>query len=94
MRVILPALQWLGVKFYGSTHNESQWVGGMYDYRGISDYVPFKVAKAFLTDYANVSQNLISTPDTILETPDENISVVLHAPGFWPSVKVTFFLWL
>lgn len=78
-------------QFYGSTHNESQWVGGMYDYRGISDYVPFKVATAFLTDYANVSQQLISTPDSILEAPDENISVVLHAPGFWPSVKGDLF---
>jgi hypothetical protein len=78
-------------QFYGSTHNESQWVGGMYDYRGISDYVPFSSANAFLVEYDNITQDLVSTPDSIVEAPNENISVILHAPGFWPSVMGDLF---
>ena len=78
-------------QYYGSIYNESQWVQGMYDYRGISDYVPVSAARAFLTEESTVTANLISTPDTIFEAPNENVSVIIHAPGYWPSVYSDLF---
>ena len=78
-------------QYYGSIYNESQWVGGMYDYRGISDYVPVLSARAFLAEESNATADFITTPDTILEAPDENVSVILHAPGYWPSVYSDLF---
>ena len=78
-------------QYYGSTHNESQWVGSMYDYRGISDYVPVSSVQAFLFEETIASADLISTSDTLFESPDENVSVIIHAPGYWPSVYSDLF---
>jgi hypothetical protein len=72
-------------QWYGSLRNESIYVDGMYDYRAISDYVPLKEAIAFLNTYTNISTTLITSPDTILELPDEKIAVLLHSPGLFPS---------
>jgi hypothetical protein len=73
-------------QYYGSTHNESLWVDGMYDYRGISDYVPLNTPRAYLTTSSTVSQNITTTGDTILELPNEHFIVALNSPGIWPSM--------
>jgi hypothetical protein len=72
-------------QYYGSIQNQSTWVGGMYDYRGISDYVPLYDAKVFLAEEAEINSTFIATDDSILELPDENVTIVLHTPGLWPS---------
>lgn len=73
-------------QYYGSEHNESRWVDGMYDYRAVSDYVPLKHPKAFLIEYDAVSDAVITTGDSIYETPDERIILAISSPGVWPSV--------
>ena len=72
--------------YYGSLHNESAWVLGMFDYRAISDYVPVYNPHAYLTEYQNLTDFVVTTSDTILEVPDENVTISIHAPGIWPSV--------
>jgi len=73
-------------QFYGTTsHEESVWIDGMYDYRGISDYVPIYKPKSFLAENQMQNENLISSSDTILEHPDETVCVAIHSPGTWPS---------
>ena len=74
-------------QFYGSTHNESVWVDGMYDYRGISDYLPTYEPLVLLSGKGSgsISYELQTTSDTILENPDETISIGILSPGLWPS---------
>lgn len=72
-------------QYYGSIHNESVWIDGMYDYRGISDYVPIHIPQAYLVEYDSLNETIIITPDTILEKPDENVSMIISTPGIWPS---------
>jgi hypothetical protein len=71
---------------YGSQHNESIWVDGMYDYRAISDYVPVYLPLAYLAEDFNINQIIITSPDKILEVPDENITLAITAPGIWPTI--------
>lgn len=73
-------------QYYGSNHNESLWIDGMYDYRGLADYVPINYPLAYLVEYINSSFTVVTNPDTILEKPDENVTIALNAPGIWPSV--------
>jgi hypothetical protein len=77
--------------YYGSSHNESQWILGSYDYRGLSDYVPFNTPDSFLATTKSRSYPLITTSDGILEKPDERVSVVLSSPGLWPSILGRFY---
>lgn len=35
-------------QYYGSANNRSLWVGGMFDYRGLSDYTPLEDQVRFL----------------------------------------------
>ena len=72
--------------YYGSVHNDSAWVQGMYDYRAVSDYVPVYHPWALLFEYRNITDFVITTDDTIFEAPDENVTIGIHAPGIWPSV--------
>lgn len=72
--------------YYGSSHNESSWILGMFDYRAVSDYVPVYNPHAYLVEYQNLTDVIVTTPDTILEVPDENVTISIHAPGMWPSV--------
>jgi len=73
-------------QYYGSTHNESKWVDGMYDYRAISDYVPIYHPRVFLTEYTSINDTIFIADDTIFETPDENVTIAIHSPGIWPSI--------
>lgn len=73
-------------QYYGSQHNESVWIDGMYDYRGISDYVPILSPYVMIETKDNVTIELITTPDSILELNDETVTLAIHAPGIWPSI--------
>ena len=81
-------------QYYGSTHNESRWIDGMYDYRGIADYVPFNVAFEYLVEDVLISQLVVTNPDSILEVPDESVTLGIHAPGIWPSVLGRLYAYL
>lgn len=78
-------------QYYGSTHNESLWLNGIYDYRGINDYVPLLTPWAFLTEYNNATDQIVINPDTIKEIPNENISLVIYSPGIFPSPQGRLF---
>lgn len=75
-------------QFYGSSKEDHTWVDGMYDYRGVSDYVQLYAPAIlmFEEDGARASSSFKTTNDTVLEMPNENITLVCHSPGFWPSV--------
>ena len=73
-------------QYYGSSHNESAWVDGQYDYRAISDYVPVYVPRSFLSSLQAIQQTIYTTPDTILENPDEDVAILMSSPGLWPSI--------
>ena len=77
-------------QYYGSIHNESSWISGKYDYRGISDYVPFNQALVLLKDKTFLSVNLITNADGILEVPNESVTIILTTPGLWPSILGRF----
>ena len=73
-------------QYYGSDQEEHKWVDGMYDYRGISDYAATDIEKNFLIEFTNQYGSVKTTADTLLENPDETFTVLLHAPGYWPSI--------
>jgi hypothetical protein len=58
----------------------------MYDYRGISDYVPVDYPMSYLTSEQNVSNTIVTNSDFILEKPDETVLVAIYTPGIWPSL--------
>lgn len=76
---------------YGSSTRESKWVDGVFDYRGISDYVPVKRSSAFLVEDDFSELSVVSNSDNILEKPDEGIKIVLYSPGLWPGVMGSLF---
>ena len=63
----------------------SRWVDGMYDYLGISDYVPAYVSNIFLRESDSISEEIVTTPDTITELPEETVSYGIISPGLRPS---------
>jgi hypothetical protein len=81
----LTGLAMARTQYYGSSHNESLWVDGMYDYHGIADYVPINNPYSFLTEYSNLTDFVVTNPDTILERPDEVFALNINGPGVWPS---------
>lgn len=72
-------------QFYGSVQQWSRWVDGMYDYLGISDYVPQYVPNIFLWEADSINEEIVTTPDTITEAPEETVSYAIFSPGLWPS---------
>ena len=67
-------------------NQSTRWIDGMYDYRGISDYYPLNVATAYLSEYDTYNFTVSTNADGILESPDENCTLVMYSPGLWPSV--------
>ena len=75
-------------QYYGSAHHKaSQWVHGMYDYRGISDYVPVRNPHIFVPEDTSQYDEVSITPDSIFEVPDETFVLVIETPGAWPSFQ-------
>ncbi|CAM9763265.1 unnamed protein product [Pylaiella littoralis] len=72
-------------QYYGSTNNRSLWVGGMFDYRGLSDYTPIQDQLQFSAYETSVSYLLNTTDDNVVETPDESLTVSIYVPGMFPS---------
>ncbi|CAN0182972.1 unnamed protein product, partial [Ectocarpus fasciculatus] len=72
-------------QYYGSSNNRSLWVGGMFDYRGLSDYTPIEDQLQFSAYEASVYYLLNTTDDNVVETPDESLTVSIYVPGMFPS---------
>ncbi|CAM9102436.1 unnamed protein product [Scytosiphon promiscuus] len=72
-------------QYYGSANNRSLWVGGMFDYRGLSDYTPLQDQLQFSPYETRVSYLLNTTDDNVVETPDESLTVSIYVPGMFPS---------
>ena len=81
-------------QYYGSTHNESAWIDGQYDYRAVSDYVPINNPQAYLATDLDVIDTIVTTLDHILEKPDEVVTIGIHAPGLWPTVLGRLYAYL
>jgi hypothetical protein len=74
-------------QYYGSSHYESVWVDGVYDYMAVSDYLEINDPAVILYGGDLITQiQIVTTPDSIFEIPDENATLVAYSPGFWPSV--------
>ena len=50
-----------------------KFVDGVYDYRGISDYVPIKNPLSFLIELNDLSTTIDTSTDTIVENPNESL---------------------
>ena len=74
---------------YGSSTRAHTFVDGMYDYRAISDYVPIKNPLSFLIELNDLSTTIDTSADTIVENPNEAVTIAIHAPGLWPSTLST-----
>ena len=61
------------------------WVGGMFDYRGISDYVALDADLAFAAGEASRAVNLTATNDFINEAPEESVTLMIAPRGVFPS---------
>jgi hypothetical protein len=72
-------------QFYGSEEKTSQWVDGMFDYRGISDYSPEDVQLYFDADEKMKTIVIETCNDKIFEAPDERFSVHMSLPGMYAS---------
>eukprot|EP00752_Nemacystus_decipiens_P003960 g3626.t1 len=72
-------------QYYGSANNRSLWLGGMFDYRGLSDYTPIEDQVQFAAYETSVSYLLNTTDDNVVETPDESLTVSIYVPGMFPS---------
>jgi hypothetical protein len=70
---------------FGSPYGNRLWVGGMYDYRAISDYASVDDRLIFHQNQSDISVLIATTNDQTLEKPDENITVHLTLPGIFPS---------
>ncbi|CAM9829761.1 unnamed protein product [Heterosigma akashiwo] len=73
-------------QYYGSAENRSEWVGGQYDYRGISDYNPLDETVVFQRHSDVLTVGLNTTGDAISEQPDEAVRLTLKLPGAYPSL--------
>ncbi|CAM9850664.1 unnamed protein product, partial [Sphacelaria rigidula] len=67
-------------QYYGSSNNRSLWLGGMFDYRGLSDYTPIEDELQFLPGETSVLYLLNTTDDNLVETPDETLTVAVYVP--------------
>ncbi len=58
----------------------SLWLGGMFDYHGLSDYVPLNRIIELYTKNSTESVQLLINDDNVLE-PDEVLIVAIYTPG-------------
>ena len=72
-------------QYYGSVENASVWVDSMYDYRGVSDYLPIAEPLVVYAGRDRVAFDLNATGDAIVEAPDENVTMILRMPGMYAS---------
>jgi len=72
-------------QYYGSGENRSQWVDGIFDYRGISDYNSVELKLYIDSSRKSASVLVETTNDKIFEAPDENFSLHVSLPGMFAS---------
>ena len=80
----------IGNSAYGRKHQNghmAQWMNGMYDYNGRSDYDTIRTIKRFQPGDQESSLKIETIDDEIFESPDENFTICIHMPGMFPSNK-------
>jgi len=70
-------------QFYGGADNRSEWVKGMFDYRGMNDYKALDDQIMVVSDMETVT--LKTTNDGIFEAPDERLTIQVVLPGMFAS---------
>lgn len=70
-------------QYYGGDENRSEWISGMYDFRGKNDYKSINDQEMAYSDAAEVI--LKTTDDSIFEAPDETLTVHISLPGMLAS---------
>ena len=70
-------------QFYGGVDNRSEWVRGMFDYRGMNDYEALDHQIMVASDMETVT--LKTTNDGIFEAPDERLTIQVALPGMFAS---------
>ncbi len=72
-------------QYYGGIDNRSEWLSGMFDYRGVNDYQPVDEFHLTKSDSNSESFILKTTNDGIYEAPDETLSIHISMPGMFAS---------
>ena len=70
-------------QYYGGVENRSEWINGMFDYRGMHDYQSINSQEMAGSDTTYVSVK--TTDDMIFEAPDETLTVQITLPGMFAS---------
>lgn len=70
-------------QYYGGVENRSEWISGMFDYRGMNDYRSINNVKMTGTEMEYITVQ--TTSDTIFEAPDETLTVQISSPGMFAS---------
>jgi FG-GAP repeat len=71
---------------YSSGSGSSYWSQGVFDYRGLSDYVPMEDQLQFVRGQLTQSYTLHTNDDNVVEIPDETLTVAIYLPSMYPSL--------
>lgn len=72
-------------QFYGSNEKCSRFIGGIYDFQGVSDYAPLQFEAVIKPGEEYISTTLFTNKDNILEIPDESTTVQVNLRGMFAS---------
>ncbi len=72
---------------YGRYNFDGQWIDGMYDYNGRSDYQTIRAMIRFEVGERETHITLNTTDDQISEFPDEALAIHISMPGMFASNK-------
>jgi FG-GAP repeat len=71
---------------YGNSSGSSYWSQGVFDYRGLSDYVPMEDQLQFVRGQYTQTYTLHTNEDNVVEIPDETLTVAIYLPSIYPSL--------
>ena len=72
-------------QFYGSNEKCSRFIGGIYDFQGVSDYAPIQFEAVIKPGEQSISTTFFTNKDNILEIPDEYTTVQVNLRGMFAS---------
>jgi len=72
-------------QFYGSNEKCSRFIGGIYDFQGVSDYAPLQFEDVIMPGEESISTTFFTNKDNILEKPDEYTTVQVNLRGMFAS---------
>ena len=72
-------------QFYGSNEKCSRFIGGIYDFQGVSDYAPLRFEAVIKPGEESISTTYFTNRDNILEIPDEYTTLQVNLRGMFAS---------